>query len=345
MDSPIAGNGDQNWNDAWDPFFNGEGTSRTGHPVLSFSLVRDGFLRHFNPYNLRDLQCVLEMRLSKALMSEKELKEVYFQNVWGFRDGDFVLANWRVMSVEELQEAARRAHPYFDLYPGRYIYPPGKGDVDSMCTKEEILKEFGILRLVPLWVYLTAVSGTHVLRELKDRGVEDIMKSGLAGQYLEYASGAGLDLSVVYALADKCYDEEIGVAITRAAEGGHNEVIDALSRKYGAAVNEDSLTHAALFGHNGTIDHLVRAYGLDPKASDGDGRTALHNAALAGRENTIRHLIAIYGVDIQAKDCVGDTALDVAERQNHSGCVSLLVSHGASDVESDDAITSKYVYW
>ena len=64
-------------------------------------------LRHFNPWKLSDLQCVLEMRCFKGLLSDEDLKEVYFQRMWGFKERDFVLAGWREMSVEDMKNKDR----------------------------------------------------------------------------------------------------------------------------------------------------------------------------------------------------------------------------------------------
>ena len=49
----------------------------------------------------------------------------------------------------------------------RYVYPPGKVDVDTLETKEEIVRAFWELTYVPAEVYKTAVGGAHVLRSVK----------------------------------------------------------------------------------------------------------------------------------------------------------------------------------
>jgi hypothetical protein len=70
-----------------------------GEDVIFCKLIRDGVLRHLNPWKLSDLQCVLEMRCFEGLLSDKDLKEVYFQRMWGFKEEEFLLAGWREMSV------------------------------------------------------------------------------------------------------------------------------------------------------------------------------------------------------------------------------------------------------
>jgi hypothetical protein len=60
-----------------------------GEDVIFCKLIRDGILRHLNPWKLSDLQRVLEMRCFEGLLSDEDLKEVYFQRMWGFKERDF----------------------------------------------------------------------------------------------------------------------------------------------------------------------------------------------------------------------------------------------------------------
>ena len=80
-----------------------------GEDVIFCKLVRDGILRHLNPWKLSDLQCVLEMRCFKGLLSDEDLKEVYFQRMWGFEEREFLLAGWREMSVWDMKGKIRSA--------------------------------------------------------------------------------------------------------------------------------------------------------------------------------------------------------------------------------------------
>ncbi|MEO2193253.1 MAG: hypothetical protein ABGY24_12460, partial [bacterium] len=80
-----------------------------GEQVIFCKLIRDGALRHLNPWKLSDLQCVLEMRCFEGLLSDKDLKEVYFQRMWGFEEEDFLLAGWREMSVWDMKGKIRSA--------------------------------------------------------------------------------------------------------------------------------------------------------------------------------------------------------------------------------------------
>lgn len=66
-----------------------------GEQVLFCKLIRDGILQHFNPWKLSDLQCVLEMRSYKGLLSDTDLKEVYVEGMWGFHnEKDFGQVEW-----------------------------------------------------------------------------------------------------------------------------------------------------------------------------------------------------------------------------------------------------------
>jgi hypothetical protein len=91
---------------------NARETERVGEGVIFCKLIRDGALRHLNPWKLSDLQCVLEMRCFDGLLSDEDLKEVYFQRMWGFEfneEWEFALAGWREMSVESMKDRIRWA--------------------------------------------------------------------------------------------------------------------------------------------------------------------------------------------------------------------------------------------
>ena len=92
------------------------------------------------------------------------MKECYFEGACGFHKDEFMLANWREMSVEAMKRKVRYAHTEMG---GRRVYPPGKVDVHTLNTKEEILRAFWELTYVPSAVYETAVAGAHVLRLAK----------------------------------------------------------------------------------------------------------------------------------------------------------------------------------
>ena len=115
-----------------------------GEDVIFCKLIRDGALRHLNPWKLSDLQRVLEMRCFEGLLSDEDLKEVYFQRMWGFKEEDFVLAGWRETLVRFMKRRIGRA------LRNRMDLIPGMGEqLMALRTKEEIMREYGMLAYVP----------------------------------------------------------------------------------------------------------------------------------------------------------------------------------------------------
>ena len=300
------------------------------------ALPRDTILHEilprFNPHKLRDLQHVLTLREVYVdtdggrvrLISDDDLKECYFEKAWGFRKDEwgrdeFVLANWREMSVEEMKRKVRFAHPRIG---DRKVYPPGKVDVDTLNTKEEIVRMFWELTYVPAEVYMTAVGGAHVLRSVKAGKVGKCPI--VVGQYLPWACGVGLGLPVIRGLAEKCGEFDIDEAARRAAEGGHADVLDLLASEFGARIGVYCLTGAVQWGHDAMIDHLVEEYRVDPNGADRLGCTALHKAADRGRVRTVKHLVEKRNVDIHKRDWGGKTALDRAEENGMTECAAYL---------------------
>jgi len=289
--------------------------------VLFCELIRDGILRHFDPNKLTDLRYVLELRCFKGLLSDEDLRECYFEGAWGYRARDFLPGNWREMSVEEIQDVfleSLRRYPSLERVLGSESY------VRSLRTRDDLLRKYGWLRFVPGEVCWTAAGGALVLRELRDRGIDEIVRRREADAYLEYACRAGLDWSVVCTLADRCGKRAIEDGVAVAAENGYIRLFDLLVEEYGIRVGDLYPVTAAMGGQVAMIDHLFVKYGLDPKEA-----MALHPAALGGRVDVIRHLVEVYGVDVNPLDNYGRTALDLAEREGHVECASLLRSYGA----------------
>jgi len=285
-----------------------------GEQVLRNPLSRDLSIQELNPFKLSELQSVLGLREFYKLLPDVDLKECYFEGAWGVRKDEFVLANWREMTVWAIQRNVRLAHPEIG---GRDVYPPGKVDVNKLKnkTKEEIVRAFWELTYVPAEVYETAVGGVHVLRSVK---------AGKVGQevrgYLWLACLAGLDLPVIRGLAEKCGKDDIDEAARWAAWGGHTDVLDLLASEFGAWIGEYCLFSAADWGHDAMIDHLVEEYGVDPNEASGGVATALHEAAWSGRVRTVKHLVEKHNVDIHKRTRSGDTALDSAERHGGTVC-------------------------
>jgi hypothetical protein len=248
-----------------------------GEQVLRCPLTRDQTLNHLNPFKLSELRSVLGLREFYRLLPDVDLKECYFEGAWRFRKDEFVLANWREMSVEEMKRKVCEAHPKIG---GRYIYPPDKVYMHTLNTKEEIVRAYWELTYVPRMVYMTAVAGAHVLW---------LVKVGYVGD-LKWACRAGIDLSVIRGLAEKCRERDIDVAAQWAAAGGHTDVLDHLASEFGVRIGVACLTGAAEWGQHAMIDHLVEEYGVEedcpPLGSESWPRP--HRQA-PGREAQCRH--------------------------------------------------------
>jgi hypothetical protein len=169
-----------------------------GEDVIFCKLIRDGILRHFNPWKLSDLQCVLEMRCFKGLLSDEDLKEVYFQRMWGFKEWDFLLAGWREMSVGDMKE---ERIPW--ALEDRLKRTPGMWEhLMALGTKEEIMREYGMLAYVPGEIANNAMCGVWALRQVRGVGVENLGGPELEEREkcLRHACRAGVDFSIIRSL-------------------------------------------------------------------------------------------------------------------------------------------------
>ena len=177
-----------------------------GERVLFCKLIRDGILRHFDPRKLSDLRYVLELRCFKGLLDDQDLKEVYFEQIWGFGGGDFPLASWADKTVDVLQRKLKAMHSHAD---GTVAYPPGRPDVYTISTKLELVREYWALTLVPEQVYKAGLHGANVLRELREGGIDGIVGKNNAWMYVIWACEAGLDASLICTLAGRCEKRDL----------------------------------------------------------------------------------------------------------------------------------------
>ena len=226
------------------------------------------------------------------------------------------------MSVEEMQDAICRSVLY---YPPLDRVLGTESSVRSLRIRGGILRKYGLLRFVPGEVLAKAAGGAVVLRELRDRGINDIVGRKRTEEYFLYACRAGLDWSVVCTLADRCDERGNRICMQFAVESGHVGLFDLLVEKYDIRVSDWFLQSAVMSGRLAMIDHLVVKYGLDPRKTN-----ALHDAAECDYVDVIRHLVEVYGVDVNTMDILGClTALDLAEQDGHVECASVLRSYGA----------------
>ncbi len=167
------------------------GEVRLGERVLYCKLIRDKILRHFDPRKLNDLQYVLELRCFKGLLSDQDLKEVYFERLWGFSEDDFVPAKSRELSEADMHQVV-----------------PSKVDISNVLAR------------VPETVFWSAARGALVLREVKLRGVDGIVRGDSAWKYVIWACQAELDASLVCTLADRSERRHLELAVMGVAGAG-----------------------------------------------------------------------------------------------------------------------------
>lgn len=273
------------------------------------------------------------------MISDVDLKECYFMRAWGFRDEEFVLANWQKMSIEEMRDAVRRLHKFcLEEENWSPVYPRYKVDVDSLRTKEAILDAYRELTYVPGAVYRGCVAGGFTQRMI-DRGDLDVgYDSNGAGICLSYACMAGLDASVIRGLAEKCGADKIASFAPPdwGAAAGRIDLIDLFASEFGAEIDAVSLTAAAERGYDAVIDHLVGKYGLDPHAKDEAGWTALESAVRYGHVRTVMHLVEVYNADIHADIGPSDDPLiSYAAAQGHIDVVDLAARKYGVQVDQD----------
>ncbi|MEO2191042.1 MAG: ankyrin repeat domain-containing protein [bacterium] len=319
-------------------------TERVGEDVIFCKLIRDGVLRHLNPWKLSDLQCVLEMRCFEGLLSDEDLKEVYFQRMWGFKEEDFVLAGWREMSVEDVKDKILSA------LEDRLKRTPGmREQIMALGTKEEIMREYGMLAYVPGEIANNAMCGVWTLRQVRGVGVENLglLELEERDKYLRHACRAGVDFSIIRSLYESLLAENryaAGDGMGWAARGGHLGIIEAFIGTLGVdvdAVDEIGMTalmHAPWNRHTDTVNALAGTYNANVEAVDYlRGMTALMHAAWSGHTDTVNALAGTYNANVDAVDrWDGKTALMFAAENGHTATVNALAGTHNANVDAVD---------
>ena len=315
-----------------------------GEDVIFCKLIRDGALRHLNPWKLSDLQCVLEMRCFEGLLSDEDLKEVYFQRMWGYKGKwAFVLAGWREMSVEDMKDKIGWAlRDVLECTPGM------EEKLMALGTKEEIMREYGMLAYVPLVIANNAMCGVWALRQVRGVGVENLggLELEERKECLRYACRAGVDFSIIRSLYESLSAVDCfagGDGLVNATIGGHLEIIEALIGTLGVnvdAVNQSgwtALMHAAVKGHTAIVNALAGTHNANVDAVDHEiGRTALMRAASNDHTATVNALAGTYNANVDAVAQNGWTALMFAAMHGHTDTVNALAGTHNANVEAVD---------
>jgi len=293
-------------------------------------------LKHFNPFNSIDQLDIREIReiedeQGERLISDTDLREVYYKTLYDFHHDEFPLAGWRDMTLDEMKEAVLEAHPF--VWRG-YSFQPEMGPemINELKTKEDVLNEFSELVYTPKDVYMIDVAGSYVTDMFRGLDLNDpeTFAAYKPRQLAEYLRWICLDYyetntRLIRALATNCDDSGIDEAARSAASCGHIELFDLLVEEFDAWVDEECMARAAGDGQILMIDHLIDTYGLNPRdknrLADAD---ALKSAAMGARLKTVKHLVEKYGMDPNAKDDHSSSALEYVEewgwKPEHDEC-------------------------
>ena len=185
---------------------------------------------------------------------------------------------------------------------------PGKVDVDSLETKEDILGAYPELMYVPHEVHLIGYIGSYTLSVVNGTS-RDRLSDGdpkLCAYCLLMACAAGLDEICIRKICAYIPGQDLAKvmdqAAKHAAQGGHVDVLELLVREFGATVDLNTLFRVSVTAQLAMFDHLVERYGLDPNAVVGDrAETALSWALIGGRVPMIKHIIEVHKGDIHGK--------------------------------------------
>jgi ankyrin repeat protein len=311
-----------------------------GEDVIFCKLVRDGVLRHLNPWKLSDLQCVLEMRCFEGLLSDEDLKEVYFQRMWGFQEWAFALAGWREMSVDDMQDESWSA-----LKTRMRLTPGMKEHLMALGTKEGIMREYGMLAYVPWEIADNAMCGVWALRRVRGVGVENLGRLELEErkECYSYSCRAGVDFSIIRSLYESLLVENRfagGEGMGYAARGGHLDIIEAFIGLLGVDVDAvdaygtTGLMRAAMYGHTDIVNALAGTHSANVDAFNAYGHTALIFAAEHGHTDTVNALAGTYNVNVDASNGDGETALIFAAGNGHTDTVNALAGTYNANVEA-----------
>ena len=309
---------------------------------LPKEIVLFEILKHFNPFNFidhADIHEILEIEdeQGERLISDIDLREVYYKILGDFRHDEFPLAGWRDMTLEEMKNAVHEAHPF--VWRG-FSYQPGMGRemIKKLKTKEDVLNEFSELVYTPSDVYMIDVGGSYVAdlfwrMDLNDPETFNAYEPRQLANYLRWLCLGYHENNkdLIRAIACHCDDHGIYGAAQAAASCGHIELLDYLVDEFDAFIDDENMAVAASGGRISMIDHLIDTYGLDPHVQNRFDANALMNAALGGRIRTVEHLVKKYDLDPNFKVGGKDSILEYLEYDGggtpeHEKCMAYLRS-------------------
>ncbi len=177
----------------------------------------------------------------------------------------------------------------------------------ALGTKEEIMREYGMLAYVPGEIANNAMCGVWALRQVRGVGVENLggLKVKERRKCFWHACRAGVDFCIIRSLYES-------LSVVNRVAGGMG------------------LAGAASGGHLDIIEAFIGTFGVDVDAVDEYGNTALMHAAQNGHTDTVNALAGTHNANVEAVDQNGSTALMFAAYQGHTDTVNALRQHGAT---------------
>jgi hypothetical protein len=112
----------------------------------------------------------------------------------------------------------------------------------ALRTKEEIMREYGMLAYVPGEIANSAMCGVWALRQVRGVGVENLdgLELEEREKCLRHACRAGVDFSIIRSLYESLLVENRfagGEGLAGAARGGHLDIIEAFIGTLGVDVD------------------------------------------------------------------------------------------------------------
>ncbi|KAI9770937.1 MAG: hypothetical protein M1840_002641 [Geoglossum simile] len=202
------------------------------------------------------------------------------------------------------------------------------------------------------WLLPTQVTGLHLIASLGLAGVMQLLLSheganvnlrDLSGRTpLSRAAENGHERVVQMLLSCEGIDIN-GTPLSWAAENGHERVVQTLLSCEGIDINlgdlngSTPLSRAAENGHESVVQLLLSHEGIEVNSKDNDGRTPLFWAASYGYERVVQLLLSHESIEVNSKDSDGRTPLFLAAENGHESVVQLLLSHEGIEVNSKDS--------
>lgn len=214
-------------------------TPSPGEQVLHCELIRDNILGHLNPWKLHDLQCVLELRCFKGVLSDADLRHC-FRRIWSIAPATFLLEDWPSMTADEIRGLVSAA-----VSRQRGVGLPhtaiGEPIGFQTMTKVELGRFYGALRYTPTPVFLNGVRGARTLGTVgrltaaPERLPMRVTFKGWSCSFSLCAVRSGLDVVVVsriiaeeYGTLDDIRKRDLEMA---ARDHGHSALCDYFTRQ------------------------------------------------------------------------------------------------------------------